>query len=148
MKVNVSFYNQTKEDVDVFKDLIRDVLGKAAELEGIGKRVGCSYIFINNEQMKQLNAGYRGKDGVTDVLTFGSDEVKYAGTKHLGDVFISLDQMREQSYAYGHGEVREMAFLAVHGFLHLLGYDHLTDEEEKVMFSKQEAILDAKNIRR
>jgi len=148
MSVKVSFYNQTDEDVEVFEELIKEVIEKATELEGVEGIFACSYVFVDDEQIKKLNGQYRGKDQVTDVLTFSAGEEDALTTSHLGDVFISVNQMREQSYAYGHGEIREMAFLAVHGFLHLLGYDHLTNEEEKVMFSKQEAILDAKNIRR
>jgi len=143
MNVKISFFNQTNEDVEVFEDLINDVIKKTVEMEGVRGKLTCSYVFVDNHQIKEMNATYRGKNQVTDVLTFPDDE-----DQHLGDVFISVNQMREQSYAYGHGEVREMAFLAVHGFLHLLGYDHLTAEEEQVMFSKQEAVLDAKNIRR
>ena len=95
-----------------------------------------------------MNAQYRGKDAVTDVLTFSEEASAFGSRKNLGDVFISIDKMIEQAYAYGHGEVREMSFLAVHGFLHLLGYDHLDEAGEKEMFAKQEAILNAKDIRR
>ena len=64
----------------------------------------------------------------------------------LGDIYISIDKVKEQAKEYGHSEKRELAFLAVHGLLHLLGYDHMEKEDEKVMFSRQELILDGYGI--
>ena len=66
----------------------------------------------------------------------------------LGDIFICIPQMKRQAEEFGHSEKRELAFLAVHGILHLLGYDHMNEEDEKVMFALQELILDGKNIKR
>lgn len=150
MAIDILFYNKTDEDVEVYESVIKDVILEAAKHEGLTGKLSCNYIFVNNEMIRQMNAQYRGKDHETDVLTFEADDDDLGlGTrKSLGDVFISIDKMIEQSYEYGHGEVREMSFLAVHGFLHLLGYDHLDEAEETVMFAKQEAILDAKDIRR
>lgn len=66
----------------------------------------------------------------------------------LGDIYISIDKARSQAEEYGHSLLRELSFLAVHGFYHLLGYDHMTEEEEKIMFSKQEEVLHECNIER
>ena len=66
----------------------------------------------------------------------------------LGDIYISIDKARSQAKEYGHSLLRELSFLAVHGFYHLLGYDHMTEEEEKIMFSKQEEVLHECNIER
>ena len=66
----------------------------------------------------------------------------------LGDIYISVDRARSQAEDFGHSLLRELSFLAVHGFYHLLGYDHMTEEDEKVMFKKQEEVLDAYGIRR
>ena len=149
MAVSISFYNETTEDVEVYESVIKDIIAEATRFEGLEGRFSCNYIFIDNEKMQKMNAQYRNKDYTTDVLTFeAEDELPFLGAKNLGDVFISVDKMIEQSYEYGHGEVREMSFLALHGFLHLLGYDHLDEAGEKIMFAKQEAILDAKDIRR
>ena len=149
MAVNILFYNETDEDVEVYTAVIKDIIAEAAKFEGLEGPLHCNYIFVNNEKMRQLNANYRGKDQATDVLTFEADgDDLFGKRKSLGDVFISIDKMIEQSYEYGHGEVREISFLAVHGFLHLLGYDHLDEAQEKVMFARQEAILNAKDIRR
>ena len=116
----------------------------------------CSFIFVDNEQIREINATYRQKDAVTDVITFAIEdempgEIKIQGIpmpRMLGDVFISLPRTREQAERFGHSFERELSFLAVHGCLHLLGYDHLEPEEEKVMFGKQEDVLNALGIRR
>ena len=149
MTINILFYNETDEDVEVYEAVIKDIVEVAAKLEGLQGYLSCHYIFVNNERIRDINAKYRGKDVATDVLTFNADaDVILGRRKHLGDIFISIDKMIEQAYEYGHGEVREMSFLAVHGFLHLLGYDHLDEAQELEMFARQEAILDAKDIRR
>ena len=149
MAVDILFYNETDEDVEVYEAVIRDIVAEAVRFEGFDGHYLCNYVFVDNVRICELNRQYRGKDSVTDVLTFGADDDQLFGRcKHLGDVFISVDRMIEQAYEYGHGEVREMSFLALHGFLHLLGYDHLDAEGERVMFARQEAILDAKDIGR
>ena len=148
MIIDILFYNETDNDVEVYESVIKDVIEVAAKFEGLDGATKCNYIFVDNELMRKMNVKYCGKDYATDVLTFKAEADDLFGVKNLGDVFICLDKMIEQSYIYGHGEVREISFLAVHGFLHLLGYNHLTEEEEKIMFIRQEAILDAKDIRR
>lgn len=149
MAINISFSNETDKDVEVYESVIKDIIEEAIKFEGLEGRFSCHYIFVDNKQISAMNAQYRNKDYATDVLTFeAKEDTIFSRRKHLGDVFISIDKMIEQSYEYGHGEVREMSFLALHGFLHLLGYDHIDEAEEKIMFAKQEAILDAKDIRR
>lgn len=99
-------------------------------------------IFVTDEEIKRLNQTYRKIDRVTDVLSFAlCDDLENEMKNSLGDIFIAVDQARRQASEYGHSLKREMAFLAVHGYLHLLGYDHQTKEEEEQMFAKQEAIL-------
>ena len=155
MAIKISFYNETDADVEVYEAVIKDIIGEAFKYEQLTGTHTCNYIFVDNKRIKEMNAYYRGKNDITDVLTFEANDdtllsgcISKNGQKNLGDIFISIDRMIEQAYSYGHGEVREMSFLAVHGFLHLLGYDHLDVTSEKEMFLKQEAILDAKNIRR
>ena len=149
MAIELLFYNETDTDVEIYEAVINDIIKETVKYENLKGRLSCNYIFVDNEKIKQMNAQYREKDYATDVLTFVAEDNQFFGTKkNLGDVFISIEKMIEQAYAYGHGEVREMSFLAVHGFLHLLGYDHMDEEGEKLMFAKQEAILNAKDIRR
>lgn len=120
-----------------------------------------SISFVSNEEIKDLNREYRGIDAVTDVLSFPmlefeedydeleDDEEEYIEEElPLGDIVISVEKADEQAQDYGHSFIRELAFLLVHGMLHLLGYDHEKEEEEVIMFQKQEEILDKLNIRR
>lgn len=97
---------------------------------------GATIVLIDDTHMHSMNLMYRNIDNSTDVLTFLSDEEEY-----LGDVFINVDRLTQQANDYGHSLKREFCFLVAHGALHLLGYDHLTKEEEKVMFSLQEEVL-------
>jgi len=147
--IEITFYNETDTDTEIYESVVASIVKEAASYEGLSGRNSCNYIFVDNAKIQELNNRYRGKDYATDVLTFeAEDNPLFTGRKNLGDVFISLDKMLEQAYEYGHGEVRELSFLAVHGFLHLLGYDHLDVESEKEMFDKQEAILSGQDIRR
>ena len=106
-------------------------------------------ILVDNEYIHRLNLEYRGIDRPTDVITFALEDVKdieYDNMRLLGDIYISLDKAREQALEYGHSFLRELSFLAVHGFLHLLGYDHMNPEDEKEMFTRQEEILNGFGI--
>ncbi len=101
-------------------------------------------IFIDDEEMHKLNKEYRGIDRTTDVLSFALNDNKHidAFINSLGDIFISIPKMKSQAIEYGHSEKRELSFLALHGLLHLLGYDHtLGKKEEEEMFGLQKEIL-------
>ena len=107
-----------------------------------------SIILIDDRKMKDLNFKYRNVDSTTDVLSFALTENKsiISPIKILGDIYISIPKMKEQAKEYEHSEKRELSFLVVHGFLHLLGYDHKNIEEENVMFKLQEEILNENGI--
>lgn len=110
-----------------------------------------SIIFVDEEKIKEINKTYRGKDSVTDVISFAlEDNDKYLldTPRMLGDIYICIPRMLEQKESYGHSIKRELSFLTVHGLLHLLGYDHMKKDEEKIMFELQERILDEEGIRR
>ena len=143
---NVEFYNQTNEEVEEFNSLEK-VLSTAIQMEGL-ENVSFNVILVDDETIHQFNKEYRGVDKVTDVITFALEDEKEvvlpAGMRVLGDIYICLNKARSQAEEYGHSFYRELSFLAVHGFYHLLGYDHQTKEEEKIMFQKQEEVL-AKN---
>ena len=101
--------------------------------------------------IQTINKEYRGIDRITDVISFAfedSGKQVYNNVRLLGEIYICIPRMIEQANEYGHSEKRELSFLAVHGLLHLLGYDHMTKEEEEIMFKKQELILDDQNIKR
>ncbi len=95
--------------------------------------------------MKELNNTYRQIDKTTDVLSFVNDTEE---DDSLGDVFISLEQASLQAESYGHSFIREVGFLAVHGYLHLIGYDHHTKEAEQDMILEQERILNQAKLKR
>lgn len=121
-----------------------------------------SISFVDNKEIQTLNKQYRNIDAPTDVLSFpmleydekGSDDESLSEEDYidaeipLGDIVISTEKAIEQSKEYGHSQEREIAFLLVHGMLHLLGYDHMNPEDEKIMFNKQDEILNALNIKR
>ncbi len=106
-------------------------------------------IFIDDEEMHKLNKEYREIDRTTDVLSFALNDNKHidAFVNSLGDIFISIPKMKSQAEEYGHSEKRELSFLALHGLLHLLGYDHtLGKKEEEEMFGLQKEILNELGI--
>lgn len=142
----------SKEQIDLIIELLLFV-GKE---EAIPSGAELSISFVNNKEIKELNHLYRGKNEVTDVLSFALQEteenqvvIKDANIPYvLGDIVISLDKAKEQSEEYNHSMKRELAFLSVHGLLHLLGYDHMNDIEEKEMFSKQNEYLTKYGLKR
>ncbi|MGP3781245.1 rRNA maturation RNase YbeY [Bacillus sp. 4A_MP3] len=135
---------------------VEKLLQFAAEKEGVQDQAEVSVTIVTNEEIREINRDYREKDTPTDVISFaleeeGEDEVEIVGADMppvLGDIIISADRTEEQAEEYGHSFMRELGFLAVHGFLHLLGYDHMTKEEEEEMFSKQKDLLDEYGLTR
>lgn len=130
-------------------DYLNKVIEKTLEVENVDNPI-FSITFVTKEEIQNLNKMYRGNDSVTDVISFAFEDNKNfkEEIRVLGDIFICIPRMEEQANAYGHSEKRELSFLVVHGLLHLLGYDHISKEEEKIMFQKQEVILNATNIKR
>ena len=128
----------------------------AADKQKIEEGTELSIIFVDNARIQEINKEYRNKDAVTDVISFameemGEDEIQIIGEdipRVLGDIIISIERTKEQAHEYGHSFERELGFLALHGFLHLLGYDHMTESDEKVMFTKQKEILDEYGLSR
>ncbi|TSB46759.1 rRNA maturation RNase YbeY [Alkalicoccobacillus porphyridii] len=127
---------------------VESVLKHAAALEQLEGEYEVSVSFVDEDEIRQINHGHRGIDRGTDVLSFalneGVEEVAQSieGMPNLlGDIIISTERITQQAKEYEHSFERELGFLIVHGFLHLLGYDHMDSEEEKVMFKRQEEIL-------
>ena len=124
-----------------YQPFIKKVLKHCYKTLRISKKKAINIILVDNATIKQMNATYRDKDAVTDVLTFPSSE-----PGELGDVFIALHMVFNQAQEYGHSFKRELAFLTVHGFLHAIGYDHDTEENEQAMFSLQHSLLNGLKI--
>ncbi|EMC01645.1 rRNA maturation RNase YbeY [Streptococcus mutans] len=155
--------NQVSEEI---KNQTLDILEFAAQKTGKEDKE-MAVTFVTNERSHELNLKYRDTNRPTDVisleykpessLSFDEEdladdpdlaEVLTEFDAYIGELFISVDKAREQAQEYGHSFEREMGFLAVHGFLHINGYDHYTLQEEKEMFSLQEEILDAYGLKR
>lgn len=139
------------------KKAIKDSIDLTLATEKVDKKCEVSIVFTNNKKIHILNLESRGVDRPTDVLSFPiiSDDDSIGdidiatGNLILGDIVISVEKAQEQAFAYGHSLKREMAFLAVHSTLHLLGYDHeVSKEDEKYMNEKQEEILSKLGITR
>lgn len=156
------FIDNRQNEIVVDNELeafVTQVVDKVLEYEGCEEDYEVSISFVNNEEIKSLNMEYRGIDKETDVLSFPmiefseeeledeDEDAEYIDEElALGDIVISIEKTLEQSREYGHGFKRELAFLLVHGMLHLLGYDHEVEASEGEIFEKQEEILKEMNL--
>lgn len=147
--MEIGLFNQTSQTLDEYLDIIRNVLEYGLKKLDVND-VSFNVIFVDNKYIHELNKNYRNTDRETDVITFALEDDKTFNPveRILGDVYISIDKAISQSEEYGHSLKRELCFLAVHGLLHLLGYDHMKKEEEEVMFKLQEDILNEMGITR
>ena len=147
---SISIFNQTDREIEELKT-VEDVLKSAVKKENLVNTT-FNLIIVDNEYIHELNKNYRHIDRETDVITFALEDddslVMPTDERILGDIYISIDKAMSQAEEYGHSLLRELSFLAVNGFYHLLGYDHMTKEDEKVMFAKQEEVLEAYGITR
>ena len=154
MKLIVYNRQKTREISKNIQKLIERAIKLCVEKEGFPFPCEASVTLVDSEDIQDLNREHRGIDKPTDVLSFPSieyingepqiqpgDTDPDSGQVFLGDIIISVERAFEQSQDYGHSVERELSFLAVHGILHLLGYDHETEDDEKLMFSLQEEVL-------
>lgn len=159
MRHYIYFSNEqsTEKDSPELRCLVKAVIYEALEYEGFEKSAEISVTFTNDEGIRKINRDQRNIDSPTDVLSFPimSVEDKEADTDMsngavlLGDIVLDLERARVQAKEYGHGFTREVAFLTAHSVLHLLGYDHLTGEEEdRDMRRRQDEILTLMGITR
>ena len=145
----IEINNLVNEKIEELSD-VEKIITFAMKKENIDALI--SIIIVDNEYIHKINKEYRGKDAETDVISFALEDedsiVLPDGIRVLGDIYISIDKAREQAKLYGHSLKREICFLAVHGFYHLLGYDHMSKEDEEIMFKKQEEVLEEYGITR
>ena len=133
-------------ELDILNDYIK-YLVKKLELDNCEFNI----IIVDNKKIHEINKEYRNVDRETDVISFAMEDnmdIKYEDFRLLGDIYISIDKCYSQAMEYGHSNVREICFLATHGILHLLGYDHMNEDDEVIMFKKQEELLDGYDIKR
>jgi len=143
----VYFSNDTDLEMSEYEPILTKVAGECLKVNGLIKcEPEISVTFIDNKGIRILNKRYRQIDNSTDVLSFPMfdswrDWPKSGQETAIGDIVISVEKATAQSEAYGHSLARELGFLTAHSMLHLIGYDHMTEDDEKEMFGLQEEIL-------
>ena len=148
--MNIEVFNETLEQLEKELDELKELLINICNDEKLGDGE-FNIIIVDNKKIQDINREYRNIDKVTDVISFALEDdktIKLDDYRMLGDIYICIEKAKEQAIEYGHSFKRELSFLAVHGLLHLLGYDHMTKEDEEVMFSKQEEVLSKYGIER
>lgn len=157
----IEIIDETEVVPESHQELVHNVVSFAADYLKIAENKECSISFISSERIREINREFRNIDKVTDVISFALDdsdddfesmksimEEDDSFVTSIGDIVISLDRAKEQAEDYGHSLERELGFLALHGFLHLNGYDHQTEEEEAEMTGLQKEILEAYGLKR
>ena len=137
-----------------YKEIIKEVLDKCFKEEKLGQHITITVTLTNPENIRNKNKKYRQIDNPTDVLSFPMyekeeiSEVKQQKYEViLGDIVISIPKVEEQAEEYGHSFKRELSYMVVHGFYHLMGFDHMKEEEKAEMREKEENILGKLNIK-
>ncbi|BCJ95391.1 endoribonuclease YbeY [Anaerocolumna cellulosilytica] len=165
MTLNVEYESKIELNLD-YKEIITQVVEKSLDFENCPYEAEVNVILTDNTEIQEINKEHRNIDAPTDVLSFPmidyekpadfsalEDEADYyfhpdTGELLLGDIIISVEKVMEQAREFGHSQKRELAFLTAHSMLHLMGYDHMEDEERLVMEEKQRQVLEALNIGR
>lgn len=152
MNIDFVFDNEVDNFENNYEEDFTAIIEQALKTLEIEDDVEVSCVLVDDERIHEINREYRHIDRSTDVISFAmedNDQFYVEGMpRTLGDIFISVDHAKKQAEEYGHSLRREMCFLFTHGILHLLGYDHMTDEQEKEMFGLQDKILGALSIER
>lgn len=169
MTINIEYETDEKLDLD-YEKIITDVINESVDYEKCPYEVEVNVTLTDNESIHEINKEYREIDSPTDVLSFPGVEYDspadfdsieekleaYAedffnldtGELMLGDIVLSVEKIKEQAEKYGHSEKRELAFLTAHSMMHLFGYDHMTEDESKIMEAKQNQVLENLGITR
>ena len=141
--------NETNEDINIKNDLEK-VIREVLTVEKVDQeKCEISLSFVDEEKIRQLNKDFRSIDRVTDVLSFPIEDFFNEDRENilekpylmLGDVVICLDVARKQAYDLGHSFEREVMYLTCHSILHLLGYDHIEDDDKKIMRAKEKEVM-------
>ncbi len=163
IRLDIAIFDETERVNDEHLKLIETIIIAAAKELKLKDNFEVSVTVVDNERIHEINREYRSIDRPTDVISFAiedNDEEDFEIffdemmeddlelPRLLGDLFISIDKAKEQAEEFGHSFERELGFLTVHGFLHLNGYDHQTEEEEKEMSALQDKILEENGLER
>ncbi|MCT8139684.1 rRNA maturation RNase YbeY [Anaerobacillus sp. CMMVII] len=153
MIIEIEVHDETDELSSEQLKLVETIVNFVAVEEKVPVGSEVSITFVDDKKIREINKEYRNKDTATDVISFAlNDDESDMFTENipnlLGDIIVSYPRAVLQADEYGHSIDRELGFLVVHGFLHLLGYDHMNEEEEKVMFKRQEELLEAYGLQK
>jgi probable rRNA maturation factor len=154
MRIEFEFINEVDPSYDEYESLFKKLLKQAMLHLGIVKDIILETTLVNNQTIAAFNKQYRGIDKATDVLSFafqdeviGERRINDLPFLNLGTIIISIDKAIEQAESLGHGIKREMSFLFIHGLLHLFGYDHQDENDEKKMLELQDAIIGKRTLK-
>ena len=164
MTIEISYESEKKLDIP-YEEIVSKMVVSALDFENCPYEAEVSVTFVDDEEIRKINSEYRGIDKSTDVLSFPFNEFEIPGNFDnieesvdafnpetgellLGDIILSTDHIVEQAIEYGHSETRELAFLVVDSMLHLMGYDHMVDEDRVIMEDRQRKILELEGISR
>lgn len=140
--MEITFYYRTNFDAKKYESLFKKIAKRAEEVISLPKNYELSVTFVRSRTIHQINRDYRGIDRPTDVISFAIQDNEEFFYEDLGDIFLNVDYAVRQAKEFGHSEKREFCFLFAHGLLHCLGYDHMKEDEEKVMFDLQNRLLE------
>lgn len=141
----MEFYIDNRQEkikiTDELNKIIENVILESLNVEGLSTEVEVSISFVDNAEIKELNKEYRGIDESTDVLSFPMDEDMIVPMPLLGDIIISMETAMDQANEFGHSLDREIGYLIAHSMFHLMGYDHMDEEEKREMRSKEKQVM-------
>lgn len=145
------YYDDRQDDIEIteeIKNLIEKSIVAVLKVENLDQNVEVSVSFVGDDEIRDLNRDYRGVDKSTDVLSFPMDDEFIIDNRILGDVIINTRRVMEQAEELGHSDERELSYLTVHSILHLLGYDHMKDEDKKEMREREKLAMKELSIYR
>lgn len=146
---NYEIINETSEEIKELEE-VKKLVDFTLDYQKVKNSI-FNIIIVNQDKIQELNKNYRNIDRVTDVISFAlEDDNTFIETdmRILGDIYICIEKARSQALEYKHSFLREISFLTIHGLLHLLGYDHMKEDDEKIMFKLQEMILNEYGIKK
>ncbi len=128
------------------EDLLEKVIETSLKMENMSLDYEISVSFVTNDEIRELNSQFRNIDKETDVLSFPFEDEFETGIRILGDIVLSVEKAMDQAEEFGHTVERELAYLTAHSTLHLMGYDHMNDDDKSIMRQKEKAIMKALQI--